>query len=291
MRRTGCSARASRAQCLQGSPAPCSWDTIGETLSQRWTQSSPRHAPTPTPTQGRGNTWAHRGKNGRKHVWDRGEPHLGVGDSLHVPTPAPDQNPGKRLPGRPGTHPRRPPGDVFGASAPAPSGAGPRLRCPPWPGESGPRQPLPAALHSARARSAPPRQLSPTHHPMDQKLKKFAFRGFARPSGNFVRGHRGGLGGSSHSLALFLFLSLFCLFFPPTLPSESCWALSHFYSSGVGRGPLQGCPDGPRPTPPPPPRLPHSCADKTEIVRRRGPPPTPRGPAGRPSASLPEQRR
>lgn len=89
---------------------------------------------------------------------------------------------------------------------------------------------------------------------MDQKLKKFAFRGFARPSGNFVRGHRGGLSGSSHSLSLFLFLSLFCLFFPPTLPSESCWALSHFYSSGVGRGPLQGCPDGPRPTPPPPAR-------------------------------------
>lgn len=216
---------------------------------------------------------------------------MGVGDSLHVPTPAPDQDPGKRLPGRPGTHPRRPPGDVFGASAPAPSRAGPRLRCPPWPGASGPPRPLPAALHSARARSAPPRQLCPTHHPMDQKLKKFAFRGFARPSGNFVRGHRGGLGGSSHSLALFLFLSLFCLFFPPTLPSESCWALSHFYSSGVGRGPLQGCPDGPRPTPPPPPRLPHSCADKTEIVRRRGLRAAPRGPPAGLPASPPEQRR
>lgn len=65
----------------------------------------------------------------------------------------------------------------------------------------GPLQPGAAsALHSSLD-SEPASSLTfPTHHPMDQKLKKFAFRSFASPSCNFVCSHRGLLS-LSHSLS------------------------------------------------------------------------------------------
>lgn len=241
-------------------------------------QPSPCLSPTPTPRAGV-NTWAHKGKNRRKHDWSRRDPPLG-GDSPQVPPTAPDKNPRERLPSPPG-HPS-PAGRLTtcsGARAPATvPGLGRGPRWPRWRVESG--SPLPAppdhpSIQPEPARSPSPANFPPLTTPWTRNSKSLLFVALRAPPATSSAAI--GVGSAAPlTLSLFLFLSLFCLFFfPPTLPSESCWALSHFYSCGVGRGPLQGCPDGPRPTPPPPParsppRLPHSCTDKTEIVRRPG---------------------
>lgn len=168
--------------------------------------------------------------------------------------------------------PGRPPDDVFGCQgAGTVLGLGRGTWCPRrarWRDGS----PLPAppghpSIQPEPARAPSPANFPPLTTPWTRNSKSLLFVALRAPPAT----SSAAIGvGSAPPLTLSLSSSFFpfsAFFFPPTLPSESCWALSHFYSSGVGRGPLQGCPDGPRPTPP---RLPHSCTDKTEIVRRPG---------------------
>lgn len=198
--------------------------------------------PTPTPRAG-GRTWAPPGKKGRQPL--RFIPLRFHPPTLGGPSPSSTHKPltgthAAFLP-RPGQHPSpaKPPDTTCSGAPGRPAqgwgrAAGPR-RSPleAWGGGVGgerkPLRPLPTfpPFQPEPARSPSPANFSPTHTTPWTRNSKFAFRGFARPSGNFVRSPSGWAQRRlSFSLSLLLFLSLFCLFFSSTLPPESCWALS-----------------------------------------------------------------
>ena len=160
------------------------------------------------------------------------------------------QTPVFPAPGHPS--PAKPPDDVFGRPRGAPARGWGRAR---WAaalplegwgvgGAGAPSRPLPTfpPFSPSQLARPPPLTFPPLTTPWTRNSKSLLFVALrAPPATSSAAIGVGSAAPLTLSLSLLLFLSLFCLFFffPPTLPSESCWALSHFYSSGVGRGPLQ----------------------------------------------------
>lgn len=149
--------------------------------------STVQHTPCPHPhphPRGRGSTWARRGKNGGKCVWYRGEPPLAMGGQSPRPNPSPDKRPGKRLPGRPGAHPRRRPATCAVPGRRLRPGARPRAGRPPGPGAE--REPPPGPSRRPSIQPEPggspsPGNFAPLTTPWTRNSKSLLFVALRAP--------------------------------------------------------------------------------------------------------------